>query len=143
MGAGFFLPFGNMDLYKNAHLIVSAVRVLEHQTGTAPSIEKVCRTLSFSLEQGNLIIRKLCELDVLEMMDGAFGTRLFIKNHIALENISRDQQVDRLQQELEKFQSSRREQSQKIESFKAQQAEKKKNLFAEIEKKLKKDLEKK
>jgi uncharacterized FAD-dependent dehydrogenase len=130
-----------MSLYKNAHLIVSAIRILEHQTGTSPSIEDVCHTLSFSIERGNMIIRKLCEMNILEIMEGAFGTRLFIIGHQAIEHIPRGQQVDRLQQELEKFQSSRKEKSQKIESFKAQQAHKKKNLFAEIEKKLKKDLD--
>jgi hypothetical protein len=132
-----------MDLYKKAHLIVAAIRLLEYQKGTSPSIEKVCHMLSFSIEQGNLIVRRLKDLGVLDITEGAFGTHLFIRNHIAIENIQQGEQEDRLAHELEKFQNAQKERSKKIESLKAEQAAKKKNLFAEIEQKLKRDLEKK
>ena len=132
-----------MDLYQKAHLIIAAIRMLEHQKGSSPSTEAVCGMLSFSIEQGNLIVRKLKELGIVEITEGAFGTRLFIKNHLAIENIQRGVQEDKLAHELEKFQNAQKERSKKIESIKAEQAAKKKNLFAEIEQKLKKDLEKK
>jgi hypothetical protein len=54
-----------MDLYKKAHLIVAAIRLLEYQKDNSPSIEKVCHMLSFSIEQGNLIVRRLKDLGVL------------------------------------------------------------------------------
>jgi hypothetical protein len=132
-----------MDLYKKAHLVVAAIRLLEYQSESSPSIEKVCRMLSFSIEQGNLIVRRLKDLGIVEITEGAFGTRLCIQNHLAIENIPRGEQEDRLAHELEKFQTAQKERSKKIESIKAEQAAKKKNLFAEIEQKLKKDLEKK
>lgn len=132
-----------MDLYKKAHLIVAAIRLIEYQKGNSPSIEEVCRMLSFSIEQGNLMVRRLQDLGIVDVTQGAFGTRLFIQNHLLIENIQKDYQEDRLANELEKFQNARKEHSKKIESIKADQAAKKKNLFAEIEQKLKKDLEKK
>jgi hypothetical protein len=132
-----------MDLYKKAHLIVAAIRLLEYQENNLPSIEKICRMLSFSIEQGNLIVRRLKDLGIIDITQGAFGTRLFIQNHLAIENIPRGEQEDKLAHELEKFQNAQKERSKKIESIKAEQAAKKKNLFAEIEQKLKKDLEKK
>jgi hypothetical protein len=132
-----------MELYKKAHLIVAAIRLLEYQSGSSPSIEKVCQILSFSIEQGNLIIRRLKDLGIVDFTEGAFGTRLFIQNHLAIENIHRGEQEDKLAHELEKFQNAQKERSKKFESIKAEQAAKKKNLFAEIEQKLKKDLEKK
>jgi hypothetical protein len=132
-----------MDLYKKAHLIVATIRLLEYQNNLSPSIDKVCGMLSFSIEQGNLIIRKLKDLGIVEITEGAFGTRLYIQNHLAIENIERGDQEDKLAHELEKFQNAQKERSKKIESIKAEQATKKKNLFAEIEQKLKKDLEKK
>ena len=132
-----------MDLYKKAHLVVAAIRLLEYQNDSSPSIEKVCRMLSFSIEQGNLIVRRLQDLGIVDITHGAFGTRLFIQNHLAIENIQKGEQEDKLAHELEKFQTAQKERSKKIESIKAEQAAKKKNLFAEIEQKLKKDLEKK
>jgi hypothetical protein len=133
----------DMDLYKKAHLFVAAIRLLEYQMGNSPSIEKVCRMLSFSIEQGNLIVRRLKELGIVEITQGGFGTHLFIQNHLAIENIQQGEQEDKLAHELEKFQIAQKELSKKVESIKAEQAAKKKNLFAEIEQKLKKDRGKK
>jgi hypothetical protein len=128
------------DFYSNAHLVVAALRVLEHQNSTPPSIEDVCGAISISLEHGNLLCRKLKELNIIDVVEGTFGTRLFIKNHLAIEDIPRGEAGSSLEDELKKFKNSQKEFARKIESLQAEQEEKKKNLFAELEKKLKKDL---
>jgi hypothetical protein len=133
----------NADLYSNAHLVVAAIRVLAHQKNTPPSIEDVCQTLSFSLEQGNFICNKLEEMQIIEIVEGSYGTRLFIKNHLKIEDIPRGDKVSGLEEELKKFQSSRKDFTEKIESFQAKQAKKQKDLFAELEKKLKQKTDKK
>ena len=48
-----------------------------------------------------------------------------------------------LEEELKKFKNTQKALSQKVESIKAEQAQKKKDLFSEMEKKLKAELEKK
>ena len=131
------------DLYSDAHLTVAAIRILERRNSVPPSIEDVCNFLSFSLEQGNFICRKLGGIDAIEIVEGAFGTRLFIKNHLALEEIPKGMKTSGMDEELKKFQDSRKEFTKKVESIQAQQAEKKKNLFADLENQLKKHLDKK
>jgi hypothetical protein len=131
------------DPYTSAHLVVSAIRVIEHQQGAAPSVEDVSNALQFTLEQGHLICRKLEEMTIIEIVEGAFGTRLYVKNHEKIEEIPKERQESHLDKELKAFQSSRKDRTKEIESFQAKQAEKKKTLFAEIEKKLKDNLEKK
>ena len=131
------------DFYSNAHLFVAAIRVCEHRISASPSLEDVCKTLSFSLEKGNLICRKLKEMDIIDMVEGSFGDRLFIRNHLKLEDIPRGEEESKLEEELKKFQDAQKAFSQKIESFQTQQTQKKKNLFAEMEKKLKAELDKK
>jgi hypothetical protein len=133
----------NKDFHSNAHLIVSAIRILEHQTSTSPSIEDVCRILSFSLEHGHFLFKKLQGLDIIDIVEGAYGNRLFVKNYLKIEEIPRGTQESKLEKELKKFQDTKKDYSEKIESIQAKQAEKKKSLFAELEKKLKKDLDKK
>jgi DNA-binding Lrp family transcriptional regulator len=123
--------------YDEAHLVVSAIRVLTHQQTTPPSVEKIGEALGYSREKAGRLCRKLEELEIIEVIEGAYGPRLFVRNHPALETISRDQETDALQDELKKFQASRSQISQKVEAFKAKQDEKQKNLFAELEKKLK------
>ncbi len=64
-------------------------------------------------------------------------TRLFIKDHLAVESLFKTDGESGLEMEIKKFQENRKPISQKIESIQAEQREKKKNLFAELEKKLK------
>ena len=131
------------DFYSNAHLTVAAIRVCEHRHSTPPSLEEICDTLSFSIEKGSLILRKLKEMDIIDVVKGSFGDRFFIRDHLKLEDIPRGQEENKLEEELKKFQDTQKALTQKIESFKAEQARKKKDLFSEMEKKLKAELEKK
>ncbi len=131
------------DLYSNTHLVVAAIRVLAHQKKAPPSIDEVCQALSFSLEQGNFMCNKLEETGIIEVVEGAYGTRLFIKNHLKIEDIPKGDKVSSLEEELKKFQNSKKDFTKKIESFQAKQAKKQKNLFAELEKKLKQETVKK
>ncbi|MBU0987709.1 MAG: hypothetical protein KKH68_10715 [Proteobacteria bacterium] len=133
----------NANFYSKAHLVVAAIRVLEHQNSAPPSIENVCRTLSFSLEQGHFIINRLHETGIIERVEGAYGTRLFITDHLKLEDIPQDVKAGALEEEIKKFQNSKKNFSKKIESIQAQQAQKQKDLFAELEKKLKMEKDKK
>jgi len=130
----------NIDLYTGAHLVVAAIRVSEYQNGSPASIENVCRMLSFSLEQGYYICRRLAEMEIVGMVEGAYGTKLFLKDHLKLEEIPKGQVESKIEKELQKFQSSRKQISKKIESIKTEQAKKKQDLFAELEQKLKKNL---
>jgi hypothetical protein len=132
-----------IDLYANAHLMVAAIRVIEHQKSVPPSIEDVCMMLSISIELGNFLCRKLFEMGIIDLVEGAFGTKLFIKNHLAIEEIPKHVKASGLEKELRKFQDAKKEHMKKIESIQAEQEEKKKNLFTELEDKLRKSLDKK
>jgi len=131
------------ELYANAHLFVAAIRIFEHQRSQPPSIDDVGRMLSFSPEQSSYICRKLKDLEVIDVVDSAFGNKLFIRDHLKMEDIPRGETESRLEAELKKFQHSKKEITHKIESIQAEQAKKKKDLFAELEKNLKKGLDKK
>jgi len=131
------------DTYSKAHLFVAAMRLCEHRNGTPPSIEDICKTTSFSMEQANFLCRKLEELGVINAIEGSFGIRLFIQDHLKIEDIPQQPEGPNLEKELKKFQDNQKKLTQKIESFKVEQAEKKKNLFAEMDKKLKAELNKK
>ena len=126
------------DLYSTSHLFVAAIRVLTHQRSVPPSVDSVCKTLSISEERGYHLCRKLVEMGIVEVVRGAFGTKLFITNHLAIEDIPRGETESKLDEALKKFQNEKKDLSRKIESIKASQDEKKKKLFADLEKQLKK-----
>jgi hypothetical protein len=130
------------DVYENAHLVAAAIRIFTHQNSRHPSIDEICRILSFSLEQGNLICKKLKDMGIVEVVEGAFENHFFIKDHLKIEEIPRDKKEDKLEDALKKFKDSRKDFSKKIESFQVKQAQKQKALFAELEEKLKKGSDK-
>jgi DNA-binding IscR family transcriptional regulator len=131
------------DLYSAAHLFVAAIRVCEHQMSSPPTIEDISEMLTVSLERSNYICRKLKELGVIESVEGSYGNRLFVRDHSKIEKIPRDADETQLDEELQKFKDSQKALTEKIETIQAQQAQKKKDLFAEMEKKLKQELDKK
>jgi hypothetical protein len=131
------------DFYSRAHLMVAAIRVFEHINSRPPTIEDLCQTINFSIEKGNFICRKLEELDIIEAVEGSYGTRLFVRGHLKIEDIPRGEPESNFEDELKKFQDSRKAFSQKIETIQSQQKKKKKDLFAEMEKKIKEELDKK
>jgi hypothetical protein len=131
------------DFYAEAHLLVAAIRVQEHIQARPAMLDDVCRLIGFSAEHAGIIARRLEDLGIIETVRGSFGSRLFIRNHLKLEEIPRGEVGRKLQDELKKFQDTQRSFTQKIESFKAEQDGKKKNLFAEMEKKLKEELDRK
>lgn len=126
-----------MDPYTEAHLITAAIRVLEHQTGAPPSLEVVCETLSFSLERGRLLAKKLTDAGIVEITEGAYGNRASIKDHLAIEKLPRGQEGTTLQSEIERFRRDKQGFAQKIETLASKKEQRKKDLFAEIEKGIK------
>ena len=132
-----------INFYSQAHLLVAAIRVYEHLNSRPPTLDDISQTINFSVEQVNIICRKLEELNIIEAVEGSYGVRLFVRNHLIIEDIPRSEPESKLEEELKKFQNNQKAITQKIESLTAQQQQKKKNLFAEMEKKLKKELEKK
>ncbi len=133
----------SIDFYTEAHLFVSAIRVLEYQQTRPPSVDDICEILSLSLEEGHRICRRLSDFKVIDQIEGAYGTRLSISDHLKLEEIPREMEENGLSEALKKFQSERKQITEKVESIKAEQDEKKKNLFAELEKQLKDGMGKK
>ena len=131
------------DMYTTAHLFVAALRVLDYQDGAPPALESVCRQLNFSEEKGSYLLNRLKELGIVDTVKSGFNDRIVVANHLAIEDIPRDAEESRLEQELKKFKKGKNAMKDKVASIKAQQDQKKQDLFAELEKKFKKKIEKK
>lgn len=128
------------DPYTEGHVFVAAVRICEHRDDTPPSLQQIAELAGFAKDQASLLSRRLEEKGIIRTVDSAFGIRWAVADHLALEDLPRSNQPSQLDQALQTFQKEKGKMAQKIESIQAQQARKKKDLFADIEKKLKKDL---
>jgi hypothetical protein len=132
----------NRSLYHEGHLFVAAIRILERRHGAPPTLEQIAELVHFSNQQIGLISRRLRDMGITEQVEGAYGDRWGIVDHLKLEELPRDQEVTLLDTALKKFQSERSKLAQKVETIKEMQAQKRKDLFAGLDKKLKKDLTK-
>lgn len=129
------------SLYTNGHLFVAAVRILNHLNNAPPRLEEVADLLKCSPELGNLILRRLVREDIIEPGEGPYGQRLFIRDHRNLENLMEAAQKSGFDEALEKFKSRHKNMDREISVFQEKQSEKKKNLFAELEKQMKKKMD--
>jgi hypothetical protein len=132
-----------MDAYTEAHLFVAAIRVLQHQGGSPPKLEDVCAMIRISVELGHTLCRRLEKLGVIETFEDPFSIKLAVANHLEIENISRKvKEENSLAKELEKFKAEKKNVEQKVATIQAEMAKKRQDMFADIEAKFKKEMEK-
>lgn len=132
----------HQSLYHDAHLVVAAIRVLEHQHQAPPTLEAVCGSLSYPPEKGNRICLKLHEMGVLRLVEGGYGVRLFIQDHLKLEDLPREAGGPSLEDALEDFRRTRLATDRSLDALKAEQQKLKQGRVSEIEKKLREELRK-
>jgi hypothetical protein len=128
--------------YKEGHLIVAAIRIHDHLKDSLPSLAEICTCLGLSREKGGQIVRRLEKQGIVMPVESAYGQRYAIGDHLKLEELPRAATSSKLDVEIEKFKSERNRMEKKVESIQSQQAQKQKDLFAEIEKKLKRNFDK-
>ena len=128
--------------YGEGHLFVAAIRLLEHRNSAPPDLDQIAELLGFSTEQAGLVSRRPQGLGIIRAVKGAYGDRWSVDEHLKLEELPRSEEESQLDEALKQFKEEKHKISQKIETIKAEQSKKQKDLFSEIEKKLKQDLSK-
>jgi len=134
----------NLSFYEEAQLIVSAVRILEHKNNKTPDYEEIGELLGVTTEHTSLLCVKLQDAGILDFIKGAFGkTGIVITDHLKIEALPKKIEKVDMAAELENFQKkATSDLEEKVKSFKDTQKEKEKELFSNIENKLKQELNK-
>ena len=128
--------------YTEGHLVVAAIRIHDHLNDAPPGLKEICTHLNLSSEKGGQLVRRLEKEGIIMPVESAYGQRYAIADHLKIEELPRSAEPSKLDEEIQRFKSERNRMEKKVESIQSQQAQKKKDLFAEIEKKLKKSLKK-
>lgn len=132
-----------MDAYTEAHLFVAAIRICEYKTGAAPSIEDVCKLLDYSVEHGHTICRKLQKQKVVKTFEDPFAFKVSVADYLTIETFSKEpEDEDNLAKEIEAFKAKKKDMNKEVEAIQAELDRKKKDMFADIEAQLKKELNK-
>lgn len=124
--------------YHEAHLFVAAIRVLAHRKSAPPAVEEVCGELALSREWGHAVCRRLKEAGIVETVEDPFSVKLFVADYGKIEELPREVKESGLNQDLENFRKSKEDMTKKVETIQAELARKRADLFADLEKKMKK-----
>ncbi|MFP3998224.1 MAG: hypothetical protein ACLFUN_00130 [Desulfobacterales bacterium] len=130
------------SLYKEAHLIVAAIRVLEYRNEAPPRLEDVAGLLSVSAEEAARLCRRLGSMGIIETIEKSGETRLFIADHLRIEDIDDRAGQSSISAELEKFRRQKQNHRKTIDELKSGQEQKRKKIQEEIERKFKDNLPK-
>ncbi|MCF8024317.1 MAG: hypothetical protein K9J79_01680 [Desulfobacteraceae bacterium] len=131
------------SLYMEAHLIVSAVRILEHRNDSPPALEDVAGILSVSTEETARICRRLKPMGIIETVEKSGETRVFVNDHLRIEDIEDRPEENSISEELEKFRKKKEGERKKLDDLRTSQQQKRKKVQEEIEQKLRNKLSKK
>ena len=132
-----------MDPYTEAHLFVAAIRLLNYQKKSPPTIEEVCTALDVSVEAGLSVCRKLQKRSIVAISEDPFSIKLGIDNHLEIENLPRQQEDrDSLSKDLEKFMAKKKDMDKKVEAIQAGLQKKKQDLHSDFEARLRNELNK-
>lgn len=129
-----------MNPYDEAHLFVAATRILAHQKRSAPAIEDICELIDISAEAGHSLCRKLEAKGIVELYKDPFAVKVAVANHLEIESLPKEEVKNNLAAELEQFMTKKKDMDKKVESIQAELDAKKKNMFGELEKQLKKSM---
>ena len=78
---------------------------------------------------------------IVEMVQGASEPRVYVKDHLKIEDIPKDDGESRLDEAFRQFKDAKPDYDQKIAAIKAEQAAKKKKIELALEKQLKEKLD--
>ncbi len=122
---------------------MAAIRLFVHKNRRPPSVKDVSQMLDISTEMGHYLCNRLAKLEVLEVVEGAFQERIYLKDHLRLEELPRQEKASNLEAEVLRLKQEREKRQQEIEKLQASQGDKKKELFSDLERQLKEGLKKK
>jgi hypothetical protein len=128
--------------YEQGHLFVAALRVLKHINKRPPSVREISELLQIAPEMGHYLCNRLARLEVVEVVEGAFEERVYLKDHLRLEELPREERPTGLEEEVQRFKERMEQRQLELERMKSAHEEKKKDLFSDLERQLKEGLKK-
>jgi hypothetical protein len=126
--------------YKEAHLLVAAVRVLEYRHQRPPALEQIAELLSMSTEEAGRLCRKSEAAGIIETLEKSGEIRIFISDHRRIDNLSDQAEDTGLSAELEKFRKQKQAERKTLDELRTCQADKRKKMHEQIERRLKTQL---
>lgn len=133
-----------ISFYEEAHVFVAAIRLFGFTKKGSPGHADICEITGINIDRVSYIAAKLRDEGVIDIVEGAFeNTRFIITDHLKIEDFPRETADAKMADEIDKFKkTSKSALEDKVKAFTEEKKKKEKDLFAEIQNKFKKELEK-
>jgi hypothetical protein len=129
--------------YEQGHLVVAALRIFVHRQGRPPSVRELSEVLGISAEMGYYLCNRLSRLGVLEVVGAAFEEKLYLKDHLKLEDLPREEKASSFATEVERLKEERQRRQEEMAKLQSTHEGKKKDLFSDLERQLREGVKKK
>ncbi|NNF06391.1 MAG: hypothetical protein HKN21_06495 [Candidatus Eisenbacteria bacterium] len=119
----------NTVSYEDGHLIVAAIRVFDKQNGHPPTPDEIAAMLGQPSEWTRVLVGALERHGVLLGVESAFTIRVEIKDHLALEQLTKASDMTGFDEELKEFSAQKQQEEEALgDLFQKGDAEKKKRM---------------
>lgn len=132
----------NLNLYQKGHILLAAIRIFEFEHEYAPDTDDLLAFLGVGREDLEHVVRRLEGLGVITVASAAGARRLFIRDHLKLEELKDADKGPSLEDEVARFKEEQNKIGDKVTKMQAEQKARKQDKFAEMEKKLKEEIAK-
>ncbi|MEW5734780.1 MAG: hypothetical protein AB1921_07990 [Thermodesulfobacteriota bacterium] len=126
--------------YYRSHLVVAACRIILHQSGAPPTVKDIAKLLSYTEEDCQHTVNMLEKLEVLRIVASGSDDRIFVEDPKPLEDLARERESGKMEKELDEYAEKRRAEMDRIKKLATGEGQRKKDLFAALTEKLKKDV---
>ncbi len=133
-----------ISFYDEAHIFVAAVRLFGFIKKGSPGHSDICELTGMNIDKVSYIAAKLRDEGIIDIVDGAFDSTVFlISDHVKIESLPREVSSNKMAEEISNFtENSKSALEDKVKAFTEEKKKKEKELFEDIQNKLKKELEK-
>ncbi|MFH1679995.1 MAG: hypothetical protein ABIH26_05050 [Candidatus Eisenbacteria bacterium] len=104
-------------LYEEGHLFVAAVRIVAHRESRPPTVEEIAELLGQSREIAYHLARGLAEKGVLRLLANPFETHVEIADHLAVEELPREDHGPGIEKDLREFQERKKKDHDDMSGF--------------------------
>jgi hypothetical protein len=131
------------NLYDQGHLFVAALRLLSYRHRRPPSVKEICELLGIAPELGHYLCNRLARMGVVEVVEAAFEGRVYLRDHLRLEELPKEEKASSLERELQQLKEQMELKHKELERIVESHESKKKDLFSDLERQLREGLKKK
>ncbi len=122
--------------------MVAALRLFLFKNQRPPSVRELSEAIDLSPEMGHYFCNRLSRLGVIEIVEGAFEERVYLKDHLKLEELPREERLSSLEAEVLRHLEESERHQEELQRMQSSHQEKKKELFSDLERQLKEGLKK-